>query len=120
VQEISLDLLRQARNQVLRTTRTATLAQLGQIIPGLPEGEIGELSLAQALSRVPDLFQATEEGWRAMPPPWGKAVGAYYVYDPNTYEIILKPGEKLKKKVAERLVELGFYADVVTESAADD
>ena len=70
----------------------------------------------QALSKVPDLFLPSETGWQVVPPPpppWDKAVGIYYVYDPKTYEIILKPGEKLKKKDAERLMELGFYADVV-------
>lgn len=108
--------LQRIHRQTLKTTGRASLKQLKEQIPGLPDGEIGEIALVQALSQATGLFLPTDDGWQAVippPPPWNEAVGIYYVYDPGTFEILLRPGEPLKKKIAERLEELGFYADVV-------
>ncbi len=116
IPEINRDNIWKAHHEIWRTTKQATLQQLRAQIPGLPEGGIGDISLLQALSKVPDLFQPCGESWQAVPPPpppWEKAVGVYYVYDPDTFEIILRPGEPLKKKVAERLTTLGLYEKVV-------
>lgn len=116
IQKLSITTLQQAHLQILRTTKTARLTEILKYIPDLPQGELGELSLFQALSKAPDLFRQVEDGWQAIPPPpppWQKAVGAYYVYDPETYQILLQPDEPLKKKTAERLEALGLYAEVV-------
>jgi hypothetical protein len=37
----------------------------------------------------------------------------HYAYDPNTYEIICKPGSKLNQQTSQRLQELGLLAHVV-------
>ncbi len=121
VQEISREKLQQVHRQLLKTAKQVTLAKMRELISGLPQGDIGEIAIIRALSKVPDLFQPFDGGWDVVkppPPPWERAIGVYYVYDPKTYEIILKPGERLKKKIADRLKELGFYADVVEESKA--
>jgi hypothetical protein len=113
--------LQNIHHQIFKTTKQASLSQLVKLMPELPEGEFSEIAMKQVLVNTPGLFLPCGDGWQVVPPPpppWQKAIGAYYVYDPMTYEIILKPGERIKKKVADRLVDLGFYADVV--EPADD
>lgn len=109
--------LTQIHRQLLKTTQQLTIHELLPLIPGLPQDELGELAINQALSQSPELFLPGENGWQIVPPPWENAVGAYYVYDPKTFEIILHPGERLKRKIADRLNELGFYAEVVEEES---
>ena len=38
----------------------------------------------------------------------------HYAYDPQTYEILCRPGQRLSEKKAKRLQELNLYAHVVT------
>ncbi|HEU4744349.1 MAG TPA: hypothetical protein VFS61_03895 [Anaerolineales bacterium] len=38
----------------------------------------------------------------------------HYAYDPQTYEILCRPGQRLNEKKARRLQELKLYAYVVT------
>ncbi|MBN2549215.1 MAG: hypothetical protein JXB15_08665 [Anaerolineales bacterium] len=119
VLDISLEKLSEIHRQIYRRAKTLTLPELRTYFPDLPEGDIGDLSLSLALAKAPHLFEYSVDTWKVIPPPpppWNKAIGAYYVYDPTTFEIILKPGERLKKKAADRLKELGFYADVVVEA----
>lgn len=110
------DLLEQLYHKLGKTELVFTLEQLQVQEPELPPGEMGQAALHQALIKHPDLFQPVDGGWKRVPPPpppWNKAVGVYYVYDPRTYEILLKPGEKPSKKTCDRLKELGFYDQVV-------
>jgi len=38
----------------------------------------------------------------------------HYAYDPQTYEVLCRPGQRLGQKKARRLQELNLYAQVVT------
>jgi len=38
----------------------------------------------------------------------------HYAYDPQTYEVLCRPGQRLSQKKAPRLQELNLYAQVVT------
>jgi hypothetical protein len=38
----------------------------------------------------------------------------HYAYDPQTYEILCRPGQRLNEKKAQRLRELNLYAHVIT------
>ena len=38
----------------------------------------------------------------------------HYAYDPQTYEILCRPGQRLSQKKAQRLQALNLYAHVVT------
>ena len=38
----------------------------------------------------------------------------HYAYDPQTYEVLCRPGQRLSQKKAQRLHELRLYAHVVT------
>ena len=70
-----------------------------------------------SLSAEESLFQRIENGWLALKPPpptWENAQGSYYVYDPESFQIILTPGEQLNPESAHKLESLGFYGDVVT------
>ena len=47
-------------------------------------------------------------------PDAARANVTYYAYDPETYEILCRPGQRLSQKKAQRLQELELYACVVT------
>ena len=42
-----------------------------------------------------------------------QAVVTHHAYDPETYEILCRPGQRLSQKKAQRLQELNLYAHVV-------
>jgi hypothetical protein len=42
-----------------------------------------------------------------------QAVVTHYAYDPQTYEILCRPGQRLNSRKARRLQDLGLYAHVV-------
>ncbi|GAB4405981.1 MAG: hypothetical protein Kow00123_18460 [Anaerolineales bacterium] len=108
----------------------AALAQRGEPVatadlvplvpPPLPEGDAGRFSVYDALLARPGRFAnvgtATRPMWRIVPVPWERAVGAFFAYDPDTYEILLQPGAPVNKKQAERLQALGLY-DALVEPA---
>lgn len=52
--------------------------------------------------------------WRARLPDVERAEVTHYAYDPQTYEILCRPGQRLSQKKAQRLQELKLYAHVVT------
>ena len=43
-----------------------------------------------------------------------QAAVTHYAYDPQTYEILCRPGQQLTQKKAQRLQELRLYPHVVT------
>ena len=43
-----------------------------------------------------------------------RAEVTHYAYDPQTYEILCRPGQRLSQKKAQRLQEFKLYAHVVT------
>jgi hypothetical protein len=43
-----------------------------------------------------------------------QAEATHYAYDPQTYEVLCRPGQRLSEKKAKRLQELNLYAHVVT------
>jgi hypothetical protein len=47
-------------------------------------------------------------------PDFEQAEVTHYAYDPQTYEILCRPGQRLSQKKAQRLRELNIYAYVVT------
>ena len=111
----------QLYQQMVADNGAYPLKELLTWVPSLPKLEISLISLHSVLLNDPKRFEQQDDHWLAIKPPpptWDQAIGAYYVYDPETYEIILSPGEKLKKKVAERLEELGYYAEVITAHVA--
>ena len=53
---------------------------------------------------------------QARPPDYERADVTHYAYDPDTYEILCRPGQRLSKKKAQRLQELNLYAHVVVSA----
>jgi hypothetical protein len=45
--------------------------------------------------------------------PQEQAEAAHYAYDPQTFEILCRPGQRLSQKKVQRLQELNLYAQVV-------
>jgi hypothetical protein len=124
---LSQNQLNRLHQKMLAEGEILTLEQmLPSVDPSLPPGDIGLFSLHKALEEEQrGLFeQSVAEGqwrWRAVkppPPPWEEAMAGYYVYDPSTYEVLLQPGQPLKKYIAERLQELGIYDQVVIARAS--
>ncbi len=106
--------------QMLSAQTDFTIPELLEKITTFPHDTVGEISLYHILSNEKERFEQQDHRWYAIkppPPPWKQAVGACYVYDPDTSAILLRPGERLTPRIAKRLQELGYYADVVT---ADD
>jgi len=95
-----------------------------EILTWLPAVELPEdvrlFSLYEALLAHPELFRnvgdATQPRWAAVPfvPEWNEARTTCYAYDPETYEILIEPGQRLTKGLAMRLQQLGLYEKVVT------
>ena len=98
--------------------RPYTIEEVLTITPlNLPDGDIGLFSIYQTLCENQELFKFEDEEWRAVKPPpipWQQAKGLNYVYDPETFRIIVQPDQQITKSVAERLWELGWYEIVVT------
>lgn len=112
--------------QLLDRTTPVGTAELVQLVsPPLPEGDVGLFSLYQALAQAPQRFRnvgsATRPLWEAIAPkpiPPEHAVVDCYAYDPTTYEILVRPGQRMTPRLAQRLQELDLYVDLV--SAADE
>ena len=62
-----------------------------------------------------------DKGLSARPPGQGEpplpevaqAEVTHYAYDPETYEILCRPGQRLSQKKTQRLQELKLYARVI-------
>jgi len=52
--------------------------------------------------------------WEPQLPDVEQAEVTHYAYDPQTYEILCRPGQRLSQKKVQRLQELKLYAHVVT------
>jgi hypothetical protein len=108
--------------EVQKVGKEVTISEILPLVrPPIPQNDIGLFSLYVSIqNNGVDYFEnigtPVWPKWIAIkqpPPRWQDALGAYYVYDPLTYAILLRPGEPLQETVANRLNELGFYADVV-------
>ena len=99
-----------------------TLSLISFIDSPLSQDDVGLFSLYNAILKFGEkLFinegTTTHPLWKAVkppPPPWDQATVQKYAYDPDNYRILVEPGQRLTKQLAERLQELGLYADVVT------
>lgn len=119
--ELAADQVRQLAAALAQRREPVATADLVPLVPPpLPEGDAGLFSVYAALLTRPDRFAnkgtATRPMWQIVPVPWERAVGAFFAYDPDTYDILLRPGEPVKKKQAERLQALGLY-DALVEPA---
>jgi hypothetical protein len=76
------------------------------------------MALHTALRRSPERFEnmgtSTRPQWKARLPDVEQAEVTHYAYDPQTYEILCRPGQRLSQKKAGRLQGLNLYAHVVT------
>ena len=76
------------------------------------------MALHTALRGAPGRFENIgspgRPQWRARLPGFAEAEVTQYAYDPQTYEILCRPGQRLSEKKAKRLQELDLYRQVVT------
>jgi hypothetical protein len=72
------------------------------------------VTLQEAPTRFKNIGTTSRPQWQAQPPSPENAVVTHYAYDPQTYEILSRPGQRLTKKQAKRLQELNIYVHVVT------
>jgi hypothetical protein len=50
---------------------------------------------------------------KARAPEAEQTAATHYVYDPQTYEILCRPGQRLSEKKIKRLQELNLYAHAI-------
>ena len=85
---------------------------------GSTEKTILRLALHSALSQTPERFESVGTSarpqWKARLPEIEQAEVTHYAYDPQTYEVLCRPGQRLSQKKAKRLQELDLYRHVVT------
>jgi hypothetical protein len=84
---------------------------------GVSDEVMLKMSIQAALLQLPERFEnlsmTGRPQWRALPPKPEQAKILYYVYDPQTYEVLCCPGQDLSKKSADRLQEINVYSSVV-------
>ena len=85
---------------------------------GSTDKTILRMALHSALSRSPERFEnmgtPAHPQWKARLPEIEQAEVIHYAYDPQTYEVLCRPGQRLSQKKAKRLQELNLYVHVVT------
>jgi hypothetical protein len=55
---------------------------------------------------------------KLQPPDVAGSEVTHYAYDPETYQILCRPDQRLSQKKAQRLQDLNLYAHVVTMAKA--
>jgi hypothetical protein len=76
------------------------------------------MALQTALQQTPERFEnigtPAQPQWQALLPTPQQALVTHFAYDPETYEILCRPGQRVTQKQALRLQQLDLYAHVVT------
>jgi hypothetical protein len=101
--------------------QAGTPLSVDDLLPSLPPSDepddVRLFSLYEGLCTHPDWFNRIEDTdeclWTPRVPEWNEARVTHYVYDPDTYEILVESGKRLTRAMAERLEKLGFYSQVV-------
>lgn len=73
-----------------------------------------QVALQAAQERFEDIGTAARPQWKARLPAHDQAQVTHFAFDPQTFEILCSPGQRLSQKRARRLQELDLYAHVVT------
>ena len=85
--------------------------------PLMPSGDPGLFGLYLAMRKKPDLFRNVDPGqrprWVLAGPPPGSCIPSYAAYDPQTYEVLCRPGEPVPPETVQRLWDLGLLRAVV-------
>lgn len=98
-------------------------ASLEELLPVVKERLVADFSLFKmaihaALQSAPDRFENTGTSlhprWKARLPAPDQAEVTHFAFDPQTFELLCRPGQRLTQKKARRLQELELYAHVVT------
>lgn len=98
----------------------ASLDDLVPVVPNRPTTGVFLLKMIiqSALLASPDRFQnigtAARPRWNALLPAHDQACVTNIAFDPQTFEILCCPGQRLSQKKVKRLQELDLYAHVVT------
>ncbi len=86
-------------------------------IDGLQNEILQKMAIQVALQQLPEHFEnigtLAHPLWKARLPEPDQAQATHYVYDPQTYEILCYPGQRLNIENAKRLQELDIYGYVV-------
>ena len=114
---------REALQKVHRQLLRKPSSSVEEILSVLKEGQgtdptLRKMALQIALRRSPERFEnigtSGHPQWRARLPGFAQAEVTQYAYDPQTYEILCRPDQRLSEKKAKRLQELELYGQVVT------
>lgn len=110
----------QAVHHFLLQNPGAALEDILPVLKDHPAADVCLLKMAVhvALQASPDRFEntgtAARPQWKARLPSHDQACVTHFAFDPQTFEILCRPGQKLSRKKVQRLQELDLYAYVVT------
>jgi hypothetical protein len=112
-----------AVHRALLEKPSASIDELSQAVgAGAKANEtLLRMAVNAALQQEPARFKNTGTSarpqWQAQLPTPEEAVVTHFAYDPKTYLILCRPGQRLTQKQAQRLQELELYASIVTFAA---
>jgi hypothetical protein len=110
----------QAIHHFLVQNQPASLDDILPIINAGPTTDVSLLKMAiqTALQQSPEGFEnigtSARPQWKARLPAHNQAEVIHFAFDPQTFEILCRPGQRLSQRTAHRLQELNLYAHVVT------
>jgi hypothetical protein len=73
-----------------------------------------DLNSISGLEPLEDTDAPAQTGAKPGFPEADQARATHYVYDPETFEILCRPGQRLNQRKAQRLQELGLFEHFVT------
>ena len=99
-------------------TMEANGVRLSELLSQMPDVEVDNpatiFGFALAMSERPDLFTKVKTGrytrWSLVSPPSGEYEAKFPVFDPQTYEIVCEPGDRLTADEVQRLWALRLLA----------
>lgn len=116
---IERDALQKIHRRLLQTPSLSDEEMLSVVNEnGSTDRTLWRMALHAALRWSPERFEnigtPARPQWKSRLPDIEQAKVTHYAYDPETYEVLCRPGQQLTQKKADRLQELKLYAHVVT------
>ena len=97
---------------------------VSMVIPSPPVNKESRFSVHLGCLNHPKRFSNTGTPsrplWQAIAPSPEEAVVTYYAFDPQTYQILTQPGQRLSQRQAQRLQDLGLYSQIVSFADESD
>lgn len=110
----------QALHRFLLQNQPASLEDLLPVVTESPPANVSlvrmavHFTLVRSAERFENIGTNIRPQWKARPPAHDQAEVTHFAFDPQTFELLCRPGQRLTQKKARRLEQLNLYAHVVT------